>query len=302
MVISNYNYPDFFVVGAAKSGTTTVCNYLNSHDKVFFPKNHQEPHYFSFYGQKPFYTSSQFTSKMVWQHQEYKELYSSTSVNQCLGDGSTSYLYLSDIAVKNMKLHYGKRLNQLKILVILRNPVERAISHYNYLLRNGFENLPFEQAIRPDIIEKRKKIRWGFDYLEYGNYAEQLKPYLENFNIIKVIMFDDLKNPNTICQELGSFLGFEAKIISEFPKSNPSGKPIFKGLNHLLLKNPKLKKLSNGIKPRTRIKLLEYRDKILAKSLVKAQPKPEVLHALNGYYEHQIVQLEQLLNIKTGWL
>ena len=158
----NHRLPDFIIPGAAKSGTTSLYQILNQHPDIFFPKSKKEPFYFSFGGEKPNYEDEQFNAIPVYQTDDYLNLYTEADDSQICGDASTSYLYLHEESIANMKKLYGDDLAEVKVIIILRNPVDRAFSHYTYLVRNGFENRPFEEAILPENIELWKKKRWGF--------------------------------------------------------------------------------------------------------------------------------------------
>ena len=294
--------PDFLMVGAAKSGTTTLYHYLDKHPDVYFPKNVKEPHYFSFGNQSPQYSDSKFVEKLIWKTDDYVKLYKNAPTGAKIGDGSTSYLYNWHKAIENIKHLYGPSYRKLKILIILRNPIDRAYSHYNFLLRNGLEHLPFETALRPEVIAVRKDERWGFDYLEYGIYSQAIEQYKLHFDNVKVFLFEDLAHPEMVSIELCNFLEIDPRIVLEFPRSNPSGRPKNSWLVHQLLRNASLKRAANLLPNSLKRNVLKKRDKVLQKVLEKP-PLPQQIHdALCRYYEPSIRQLESLLGKNlTSW-
>lgn len=294
--------PDFLVVGAAKSGTTSFYHLLNQHPDVFFPKK-KEPFYFSFGGEKPQYSDLQFVANITWQTKDYIDLYRKAGDDQVLGDASTSYLYHSNTCIKNIKKFYGERYKDLKILIILRNPVERAFSHYTYLIQNGFETLSFPEAISTDNINKRKKIRWGFDYLEYGMYYRQVKDFMETFPHCKVMLTEDLSNSESLMMDVYSFLGVKPIGKRSEIYSNPSGIPKNSFLVKLLRKNKILKKAANLLPAKWKHSLLLQRDKIVSHLLVKPEMERESMVKLNAYFKDDILNLQQLINRDLGhWL
>ncbi len=290
--------PDVFIGGAAKSGTTTLYNYLIQHPHVFFPDSKKEPFYFSFAGKKPLYTDDKFIESIVWQTDNYFQLYEKASLDQLLIDGSTSYLYDASHCTGSIKKMYGGKAQDLKFIFILRNPVDRAWSHYMYLLRNGVENMPFEKAIQEHVIRERKNMRWGFDYLNYGSYFKQLSHFYKEFNEdqLFVCLFEDLANPDNLMDQIYSFLNLETPEFDKVIHSNPSGVPTNKKMVKLLLKNKKMKKLVNKLGPETKQKVLLARDKILGRFLERKEMSLELRNQLQVHFRTEIDQLEKLID------
>ena len=289
------NLPDVLMVGAAKSGTTTLYHHLSQHPGVFFPKDKKEPFYFSSGGKAPGYTDTAFVEKLTWQTKDYLNLYQNADDGQILMDGSTSYLYCAEESIGHIKELYGDRASEVKIIVILRNPIERAYSHYTYLVRNGVEDLSFEQALEPDVIERRRTKRWGFDYLEYGRYTAQVKAYQENFDSVKVCLFEDLKDAQRLADGLFEFLGLATIRVNTERKSNPSGIPTSKGAVKLLLRNKALKKVVNWLPASAKKNLLHSRDKVLAKFLKREQMSAEMRTRLQNIFRSEVQELSQLI-------
>ena len=179
--------PNLLIVGAAKSGTTSLHNYLNQHPDIFMcsPK---EPHFLI---NKEI--GEQRIHKGIIDLKDYESLFSEKAHLRYRGESSVMYLSFPEIAIKNIK-HYLD--DDIKIIIMLRNPVERAYSGYQHVKRyNMMENLSFEDAL--EIGEERynniKNLTPASRYLELGNYYNQVKLFKESFCNIHVVIYDDYK-------------------------------------------------------------------------------------------------------------
>lgn len=288
--------PDILMVGAAKSGTTTLYKWLDQHPDIYFPPHRKEPFYFSFANTKPEFTDPEFAGSLIWKVTDYLQLYKNAPEGKLLADGSTSYLYHGQRAIKNIQSFYGERAKELSIVIILRNPVERAFSHYTYLIRNGHESLTFAQAIEEQTIEKRKGQRWGFDYIRYGMYYEQVKLYMDAFPNTKVLLFSDLKTPQSTFDSLCGFLQIKQHPVPKNVHSNPSGVPKSKFLVNTLRKNKLLKSALNLMPGKVREKMLVRRDQAMKKLMTKPEIDVASLEKLKQIYTPDIQKLETLIN------
>ena len=180
--------PNLLIVGAAKSGTTSLHNYLNQHPSVFMcsPK---EPHFLI---NKEI--GEQRIPKGILNIEDYKALFKEASNKLYRGESSVMYLLFSEFTVKNINKYLSK---DVKIIIMLRNPVERAYSGYQHIKRyNLTESLSFEKAL--DQSENRyhndSNMTPASRYLELGMYFEQVKRFIEEFDNVHVIIYDDYKN------------------------------------------------------------------------------------------------------------
>ncbi len=167
--------PNFFIVGAAKAGTSSLWKYLNSHPQVFMPRDelHKEPCFFSSFGES-----------MGLDY--YLNLYATASEKQTLcGDASTAHL--SDPVSAERIYAFNP---DARIIIILRNPADRAYSLYNWMVQEGYEYAgSFEEALRLENIRAAKSIPnwfdygyyWDFMYFRSGLYYQQVKRYLDLF-------------------------------------------------------------------------------------------------------------------------
>ena len=223
--------PDFLIVGAARSGTTTLFSLLARHPRIFMPRE-KEPMFFSVFGQgrvpvdvrtgKP-------AAHVVADLAGYLDLFRAARDGRLIGEASTWYLYRYQATIHNIRRIYGENARDVRIIILLRNPVERAWSHYELKRRNGEEKLPFDQAIDSGLIHERleKGLTPGFDYIGFGRYYQQVKSYLENFPRVRVVLFEDLmKDTGRTEREVCDFLGLEPRPAHQKPaKFNVSGAP-----------------------------------------------------------------------------
>ena len=158
--------PNFMCIGAAKSGTTSLYDILRQHSDVFIP-SFKEPHFFDI--------PSVYNNGVSW----YKKTYfSSVKKEKCIGDFTPTYLFEGD-APQRIFNDLGR---DVKFIVILRNPVDRAYSHYLHSKRDCYDLLPFKDTLVKEkerlemamnVDDYLSKLR--FSYIKQGLYAEMLK-------------------------------------------------------------------------------------------------------------------------------
>lgn len=200
-------WPNFFLVGAAKAGTTSAYAYLSQHPQVFFPRI-KEPHYFT---QVRPSREQRFFVEAVNDPAEYLRLFRSTHGFDVVGDASPSYLWHPEVPHR-----IRARVPEAKIAIILRDPVERAHSHYLMDYREGIQDLSFYEALIHDMNRREKG--WGISslYLELGQYAQQVRRYLETFpsRQIMILFFEEFRRDvKRALRDLAKFLGLDPAPI-----------------------------------------------------------------------------------------
>ena len=205
------NKPNTFIVGAPKCGTTSLYYYLKEHDSVFVPQI-KEQHFFSQSEVKDTYYDVYFAKTI----DEYLDNYKHSKFKKVLVDISPSYLLYKDCADKIKKFNPDS-----KVIIILRNPIERAISHYLMDLRIGYANKPLLF-----YLEDKKSKNYK-EYVENSLYYEGIKHYKKVFkkNLL-VLSFNDLiYNPNKLMNTIFSFLNLENIELDSFKKYNTYAQP-----------------------------------------------------------------------------
>ena len=107
---------------------------------------------------------------------------------QLCGDISPDYLYYCQNAVPKI---LNEKDTQIPIIIVLRNPIDRAYSSYLYHVRDGREKLSFEDALNAEEQRLTENWAWGWFYVRGGLYAEQVKAYTEKFERVLVLLFEE---------------------------------------------------------------------------------------------------------------
>lgn len=289
------NKPNFLIIGAAKSGTTSLYQYLGQHPSIYLSPI-KETNFFAtnFVEEEPNFEELNFTLKQarkldfpITNLEAYQKLFDEVSPKQT-AVGEVSPLYMNSfIAAKKIKSY----LPDAKLIVVLRNPIDRAYSGYQMQLRQTDEDRSFASNLDLDEI-----------YIRTGFYYDQLKRFFDIFdrNKIKVLLFEDLKqNTLTYIQEIFEFLEVDNTFIPDMSmKFNQGGIPKNKSLYDFLLYSQTSMTIRKGIKLfiplQIRRKLgTKLNDTLLSKS----QPlTPEVRETLKTIYLKDILKLEKLIN------
>ena len=127
--------PNFFMVGAPKTGTSSFFNYLSEHPDIFLPAV-KELHYFSY----PEVSDTYYDIPFVTSESEYLRLFDGRRNEKMAGDLSPSYLFQSRAAERILRFQPDAR-----IIISLRNPIKRAISHYLMDVRLGYQDRPLAE-------------------------------------------------------------------------------------------------------------------------------------------------------------
>ena len=215
--------PDFLIIGAMKSGTTTLFHDLATHPRVFFPI-HKELGF-----------SINLTQPKILTDQgraEYAQFFVKAEDDQLVGEASTVYTKrptFEDTPKRALEL-LGPNI---KLLYIIREPIKRLISHYHHELFREVISDPIEEELprHPEMVQ-------------YSRYAMQLEPWIETFGreALKVIRFEDYVADRVAgCAAALEHLGLDPGKLSldiETAHNQTQGKPLSKGWVFRLSKTP----------------------------------------------------------------
>jgi len=221
----NYVKPNFLIVGAAKSGTTSLYRYLSRHPQVFLSAI-KEPLYFvseiiDRQTVDPWMQTVQRNHPDGQAHisdpDTYYRMFEGAEGCRAIGEASATYLYYFRHAIPRIV----EELGDVKIVIILRDPLKKAISQYRFLQRKGHEPLPLRQALEQEAERMAADYCSLYQYVGQGLYYEQVKAYLDRFSQVKIFLQEDLKTaPQEVMSELFQFLGLADMEFEEFERHN----------------------------------------------------------------------------------
>ncbi|MEN8445581.1 MAG: sulfotransferase, partial [Cyanobacteria bacterium J06555_13] len=204
--------PDFLVIGAPKAGTTSLNHYLAQHPQIFMSPN-KEPHFFAFEGKQPDFQGPRddqawLNTRSVVNLEDYQQLFAKATDGQKCGEASTMYLYLKESC--DRIYHH---VPQVKLIAFLRNPVERAYSHYKHMRRDGREwELDFGRALQHEAERMEKGWAPAWHYRQVSLYHEQVRQYKQKFSAeqLRIYLYDDLlKESRKIYSDIFEFIGVD---------------------------------------------------------------------------------------------
>lgn len=293
--------PNFLVVGASKSGTSSLYHYLKQHPDIFLSEKQKEGRFFSqmvncFDGPGDTIVEKTITKDV----ESYKLLFEGYNREKAIGDISPEYLYFHEQAIPLIKSTLG---NDVRIIMILRNPVDRAFSAYTHFKRDKRESLSFEEALEKEMERENQHWLWTWKYKHSGFYTKQVKAYLDNFKQVKVFLYDDLLNSQAkvleeICACIGVDSGFEFDTTYKY---NVSGDP----RNQLLYKLETSRGLIQALKKVIPSGIVAKIKKKWTgeKQMVKSEMSPETRLSLIGFFREDILELQKLINRDlTHWM
>lgn len=220
----NYVYPNLFIPGAAKSGTTSLHELLNLHPDICM-SSVKEPVFWNKEGFKH-------PDRIDW----YANLFSNKNA-KVIGESTTSYMYFPEF-ITNVKANFNF---SPKFIFILRNPIDRCYSNYWYLVGRGQEKKSFEDSVKFDMNRTYENYDYVPDYYyHFGRYAKWLKNFYSNFETesIKIITLENLKkNRLSTLNECYSFLGLNTLDAIPSIEANKTGKLKYPKLYHFTRKS-----------------------------------------------------------------
>lgn len=229
----NVRLPNFLLVGAPKCGTTSIVSYMSQHPDIYITPI-KEPKFFtaqvlSFPLRGP---GDAFVENFtVKTYDVYKQLFSGWRHERAIGDASVDNLYFYQQVIPLIK-HY---LGDVKIIIMLRNPIDRAFSAYKNLLRDERETLDFESALAQEAKRAQQGYEYLWRYLDLGFYYRQVRAYMESFSCVKVFILEHFNKGSWdifghICRFLGVDPSFTPGRRAHF---NASGRPRFRWMQRL---------------------------------------------------------------------
>lgn len=296
--------PTFVVAGAARAGSTAVVEALRDHPDVFvtLPK---EPHYLAFAGRPVAFTGPgddvMMNAVVVTERSSYLDMFAEGEGRQALGEGSVSTLYYADHSIPALQ-----SLNSdVRVVVMLRDPVHRAYSSFQYLSVREFEPLPdFLAAV--DDEPRRRDAGWHhlWHYVGMSHYADSLSRFLDAFgDQVGVWFYDDLvAEPEQTVRSIELFIGVDPARAPQLSnrRVNPSGRPRLAALQSAMLWVGRQQVIGDVGR---RLVPFRVRERIRAANLAPTTSGDEARSALLPRFKDDLDRLEDLLGrrVPGGW-
>ena len=293
--------PNFFIVGAPKSGTTAMADYLDDHEDIFVCKP-KEPCFFStdFPGQQLVRTSA-----------DYAELFTQAGPrHKAVGEGSVWYLY-SHVALENIRQFDP----DARIIVMLRNPVEQVYSMHQELFHRRYETqADFVAAwklqdarARGQAVPKYCKAPEFLQYAAIAKYSAQISRLKRTFpeGQVKIILFDDFRqDTRQVYRDVLAFLGQADDGRTDFAPSLESRRHKLHWLGTFLINQPPwLVSVRNRLKRVLGMESIGLRDMVARHNTVvekRAPLPPEFIAELKDHFRSDVEELSRLIGRDLG--
>lgn len=315
--LNKKRHPHFICPGAAKSGTTTLFSILENHKDIYLYSGKE----IGFFGKE-----RRFKNGYEWYLKSY---FSEYKEGQISGDISTNYMTYSKVAARRI---YDCLGSEVKLIFLLRNPVDRAYSHFNMRKYNNlsegedFSSLVSKLNINKKsftenqinrlscdygILTKEEQLDWKIlNYFFLGNYSSIIEEYLKYFSKknVLVIKFEDfIVDQVNEMKKIYSFLDISSPEERKVKYSNPSGKIKYVAIHKFLKSSAGLiQKIGLGklISNNKKISKLFYHYKNWNREVNKVKPiSKEDKNQLDKYYREDILKLEELTGVNfKDWL
>jgi len=287
--------PNFFIVGAPKSGTTAMHSYLVRHPQIFMSA-HKEPHYFG--------TDLDRTERTPMSEAQYLSLFEEAGDRPVVGEASVFYLYSRRAAAE-----IAAFAPQARILMMLRCPVDMIYSYHAQRLYGGREDIAdFEEALEAEAerkqgrrLPRRVGLRQGLFYRDVGRYAEQVERFLREFprEQVHVILYEQFRDdPAQSFRELLQFLDVDTGFRPDFQVVNPNTVPRSRWFRDFTTRPPRLlNSLARALLPSVAIRRrVGLSLRLLNTRVQRRPPLPgSVRQRLQEEFRDDIRRLEDLL-------
>jgi hypothetical protein len=292
--------PQFLVIGAARSGTTALYQYLAQNPRVFLTEP-KEPHYFALAGTTPRFTGPgdrQTINRLaVTNRDDYRALYRHARPDQVRGEGSVSTMYYPE-AIRLVR----REAPDARLICMLRDPVDRAFSAYGFMRTRGWEPCDrFEDALAQE--ERRIADGWHhiWHYTAMGRYGEQLRRVLGEFPAeqLLVLRHDDMvEDPDEVLARVCAFLGVPPVVHTVEPDPHRSGEPRSKFLGRVVSTHHPLKKALSPVIPRSLRRRL--RAQVVRRNVVRTSYDDATRRRVLASFRDDLDLLEELTGLDVA--
>lgn len=299
--------PNFFLLGAAKCGTTSVAKYLGQHPEIFVSKP-KEPNFFSF---EPHSTpvckgpadEAQLYELLlkysVTSPDKYQALFAAADHQRAIGEASVRYLY-EPHAVHRI----AEYAPQAKLIVLLRDPVDRLHSHYHMNVRQHIEPASLRDAVAAEDHRVERGWGWDWHYRRVGLYAQQLQRVLDHFDRrqLLVLFHADLQqSPRQTMQQIFAHLEVSADFVPDFSQRSMVGHtPRWRWLRKVIRDDNTIKSLAKTIVPSGLRKSMVSWSESKNRQTIPAMDT-QLQEELRVHFRQDSLQLSEMLGRELPW-
>lgn len=294
--------PNFIIVGVQKSGTTSIYSYLDQHPQIYLSPV-KEPHFLERDWENYYLQGKARNPKRIDTFEKYEALFEGVTNEIAIGEASLNCLFHHDESIPQIL----KYVPETQIIIILRNPAERAYSDYLMHMRDAINSdgtVPFSYII---------KERFDRSYItQKGFYSDGVKHFRDVFGTerVHIFLYDDLrKDTGKFLKDIYRAIKVDTEFEADFSKRAQTAQvPKNKTVNRILnTKNPIRSTVASGLR---RVMPLNIRQQIrssivsLNSSDKSAAPfSPDDRSALVQLYREDILRLQDLLQRDlSNWL
>jgi hypothetical protein len=294
VAISLYNLlPNFFILGAAKAGSTSLFSYMGQHPDICFSA-YKEPHFFD--------NPTHYAQGLVSYAQNY---FAGAAAYSWRGDASPNYFTEHAQVIPSLQSSYGDR--PLKFIIIFREPVARAWSHYSHRYKETVETRDFAQAIADEQRRGARGLEWD-NYIDDGRYATHLRAWLQHYDRSQFhfVLTDDLAaDAEAATRAIFRFLGIAPDVpLSTDQRLNSSTRRPNPGARLRRYLPPQFYALARALMPNyyARRQLRERIMRQIARFIPVAPPPlparmpPDLAVQLHAIYRPEIEDLATLID------
>ena len=291
--------PNFLIIGAAKAGTTALHTYLKKHPQIYLTPD-KETNFFAFEGTNIDFQGigdEALKEFSITDLATYQEQFIGVTNESAIGEACPLYLYHPEVA--NKIHHY---IPNCRLIIILRNPVDRAYANFLHLIRDNREPLQnFDQALEAEQQRIENNWEWFWHYTQVGYYTKQIQRYYNLFarNQIAIYLYEDfVDSPIGLLQNIFRFLEVDDNFVPDLSiRPNKSGKPKNKLLHQLLMKPNLIKTILKPLFPAA------IRQKIQHRNLAKPQMSITTKQKLTHLFREDIIACQDLIQQDlSSWL
>ena len=282
--------PDFYVIGAARCGTTSLYHYLRAHPGIFMP-DEKEPRYFALdaFPGSPYY--DEMRTRWVSEEADYLALFAEAREDQRIGEATPIYLYHPEAPSRILAAS-----PEARFIAILRNPIDRAHSHYMLRAMRGRTDVTFEDAVREEM--RLGDAIWGGEqhFLRLGRYGEALDRWLEVVprERMLLLLHDDLRtDADGVVRRVYDFLGVDPSVRPPVEtRYSMTGLPK-NALVRRVFRSRGLKKTVRALLPRRIVGSLG--EKVRTKAFERPTVSPALRAELADYYRDDIARASEIV-------